>query len=197
MIEEEADEDIKQLGGVKSDEEISDTVFYILRSRFPWLFVNMCTALIAACVIRLFEGSLEQMVALAILMPIVASMGGNAGTQTMTVTVRALATRSSDAPTPGASSAARRWSACSTAWFSPSSWAHLAGLWFQSPELGLVIGLALVTSCSSRRSAASSCRSPSTGSASIPPSRRAPSSPASRNRGILRLSGDRDGLVYL
>ena len=93
VLEEEADADIKQLGGVKSDEELSDTIFYIQRSRFPWLFANMCTALIAANVIRLFEGSLERMVALAILMPIVASMGGNAGTQTMTVAVRALATR--------------------------------------------------------------------------------------------------------
>ncbi len=93
VLEEEADADIKQLGGVKSDEELSDTILYIQRSRFPWLFANMCTALIASSIIRLFEGSLQQMVALAILMPIVASMGGNAGTQTMTVAVRALATR--------------------------------------------------------------------------------------------------------
>ncbi|MET0530972.1 MAG: magnesium transporter, partial [Microvirga sp.] len=81
VLEEEADADIKQLGGVKSDEELSDTVLYIQRSRFPWLFANMCTALIASTIIRIFEDSLERMVALAILMPIVASMGGNAGTQ--------------------------------------------------------------------------------------------------------------------
>ena len=93
VLEEEADADIKQLGGVKSDEELSDTVLYTQRSRFPWLFANMCTAFLAASVIRLFSESLERMVALAILMPIVASMGGNAGTQTMTVAVRALATR--------------------------------------------------------------------------------------------------------
>ena len=93
VIEEEADEDLKALGGVKSDEELSDTVLDTARSRFPWLLANTVTALCAATVIRAFEGSLEKMVALAVLMPIVASMGGNAGTQTMTVTVRALATR--------------------------------------------------------------------------------------------------------
>ena len=94
VIEEEADADFKALGGVKPDEELSDTVWYTVRSRFPWLFANLIAAGAAASVISLFEESIEKMVALAILMPIVASMGGNAGTQTMTVTVRALATRS-------------------------------------------------------------------------------------------------------
>jgi magnesium transporter len=93
VISEEADEDLKALGGVQADEEISDNVWDIVKSRFPWLFVNMLTAFLASQVIRLFEGSLEKMVALAMLMPVVASMGGNAGTQTMTVAVRALATR--------------------------------------------------------------------------------------------------------
>ena len=64
-----------------------------MRGRFPWLLANLMTALLASWVIRQFEGSLQKMVALAVLMPIVASMGGNAGTQTMTVAVRALATR--------------------------------------------------------------------------------------------------------
>ena len=63
------------------------------KGRFPWLFANLLTALVAASVIKLFEHSIEKMVSLAVLMPIVASMGGNAGTQTMTVAVRALATR--------------------------------------------------------------------------------------------------------
>jgi magnesium transporter len=67
---------------------VTDTV----RSRVPWLVVNLGTAIIASLVIKLFDATIEQMVALAVLMPIVASMGGNAGTQTMTVTVRALAT---------------------------------------------------------------------------------------------------------
>ena len=92
VIQEEADEDIKRLGGV-GDEELSDTVWSIARSRFPWLFINLITAVLASSVIGLFEGQLQKMVALAVLMPIVASQGGNAGTQTMTVAVRALATR--------------------------------------------------------------------------------------------------------
>lgn len=145
VLEEEADADIKQLGGVKSDEELSDTILYIQRSRFPWLFANMCTALVASSIIRLFEGSLEKMVALAILMPIVASMGGNAGTQTMTVAVRALATR--DLGRSNAWRIIRREGAVGL--LNGMAFAIimgvLAGLWFESPELGLVIGLALVT----------------------------------------------------
>ena len=92
VIEEEADEDIKRLAGV-GDEEISDSFIGAVRSRFVWLLVNLGTAVAASLVIGLFDATIEQMVALAILMPIVASMGGNAGTQTMTVAVRALATR--------------------------------------------------------------------------------------------------------
>ena len=91
-LDEEADEDIKLLGGV-GDEEISDGVLSITRRRFPWLAVNLITAVIASLVIALFDEVLERIVALAVLMPIVASMGGNAGTQTLTVAVRALATR--------------------------------------------------------------------------------------------------------
>lgn len=91
VIEEEADEDIRRLAGV-GDEEMSDSVFDIARSRFTWLLVNLGTAILASFVIQLFDATIEQMVALAVLMPIVASMGGNAGTQTMTVAVRALAT---------------------------------------------------------------------------------------------------------
>jgi magnesium transporter len=93
VLEEEADADIKALGGVAAEEELSDTVWDIMKSRSTWLFVNLCTAILASSVISLFEESLQKMVALAVLMPIVASMGGNAGTQTMTVAVRALATR--------------------------------------------------------------------------------------------------------
>ncbi len=93
VIQEEADEDIRAMGGVVSDEEISDKVIYTARARLPWLVVNLFTAFIAASVIGFFNDSIEKMVALAILMPIVASMGGNAGTQAMTVTVRALSAR--------------------------------------------------------------------------------------------------------
>jgi magnesium transporter len=92
VIQEEADEDIKRLGGV-GDEEVSDKVWSIAKSRFPWLFINLVTAVLASFVIGLFEDQLQKMVALAVLMPIVASQGGNAGTQTMTVAVRAIAMR--------------------------------------------------------------------------------------------------------
>ncbi len=93
VIQEEAEEDIHLLGGVGA-ESIGDTVLHTTRGRFTWLLFNLATALLASMVIGLFEATIEQMVALAVLMPIVASMGGNAGTQTMTVAVRALATRS-------------------------------------------------------------------------------------------------------
>ena len=93
VIEEEAEEDIKALGGVAKHEELSDSVWTIAKGRFPWLLANLVTALLASSVIAMFESSIQKMVALAVLMPIVASMGGNAGTQTMTVAVRALATR--------------------------------------------------------------------------------------------------------
>ncbi len=93
VIQEEADDEIKALGGVKAGEELSDSVFSTTRNRFGWLFVNLLTAFLASSVLGLFEAELSKMVALAVLAPIVASQGGNAATQTMTVAVRALATR--------------------------------------------------------------------------------------------------------
>src|SRR5213079_2036137 len=93
VIEEEAEEDIKALGGVGRTEELSDTVWQVAKGRFNWLLINLGTAFLASSVLKLFEGELEKMVALAVLAPIVASQGGNATTQTMTVVVRALATR--------------------------------------------------------------------------------------------------------
>jgi magnesium transporter len=95
VIHEEADEDIKLLAGV-GDEDISDSTADTIRSRVPWLVINLITAVLVSVVIGLFDATIEQMVALAVLMPIVASMGGNAGTQTMTVTVRALSMRELD-----------------------------------------------------------------------------------------------------
>ncbi len=144
VIEEEADEDLKALGGVKGDEELSDTVWYIARSRFAWLFVNLITAFIAASVLGIFEGELQKMVALAVLAPIVASQGGNAATQTMTVAVRALATKELQ---PG-----NVWRVVSrevrVGLLNGFGFAILtgavAGLWFQSAGLGVVIGCAMV-----------------------------------------------------
>ncbi|MCJ7598807.1 MAG: magnesium transporter [Methyloceanibacter sp.] len=92
VIQEEASEDILTMGGV-AGESVADTVWETTRHRFTWLLVNLATAILASVVISLFDATIEQMVALAVLMPIVASMGGNAGTQTMTIAVRAIATQ--------------------------------------------------------------------------------------------------------
>ena len=92
VIKEEAEEDTLRLAGV-SDEEISDSALSITKKRFIWLTINLLTAIFASSVISVFNASIEKVVALAILMPIVASMGGNAGTQTLTVTVRLIATK--------------------------------------------------------------------------------------------------------
>ncbi len=89
---EEAEEDIKRLAGL-GDEDITDTIWETTKLRFPWLLVNLFTSIIASIIIGLFSGTIEALVALAVLMPIVASMGGNGGTQTLTVAVRALATK--------------------------------------------------------------------------------------------------------
>ncbi len=91
VIKDEAEEDMKALAGV-GDETLADSVLATVKSRVPWLVVNLGTAVLGSLVIQQFDATIEQMVALAILMPVVASLGGNAGTQTMTVTVRALAT---------------------------------------------------------------------------------------------------------
>jgi magnesium transporter len=144
VIEEEAAEDIRALGGVGRDEELADSVFTIVRGRFPWLLANLATALLSAWVIRQFEGSIEKMAVLAVLMPIVASMGGNAGTQTMTVAVRALATR--DLSDANAWRVLRREMLVGV--FNGLCFAVILGLiaasWFQITDLGLVIGLAMV-----------------------------------------------------
>jgi magnesium transporter len=80
------------LGGVQT-EDLYRAIMDTARFRFPWLLVNLVTAVVASVVISLFQPTIEKMVALAVLMPIVASMGGNAGTQSLTVAVRALATK--------------------------------------------------------------------------------------------------------
>ena len=92
VVQEEAEEDILRLAGV-GDEEITDTVFVKTKRRFNWLLINLATALLASWVISIFGAEIEKVVALAFLMPIVASMGGNAGMQTLAVTIRAIATK--------------------------------------------------------------------------------------------------------
>ena len=92
VVQEEAEEDVLRLAGV-GDEEITDSVIVKTKRRFNWLLLNLFTALLATWVISNFGASIKQMVALAFLMPIVASMGGNAGMQTLAVTIRAIATK--------------------------------------------------------------------------------------------------------
>jgi magnesium transporter len=145
VMEEEAEEDIKALGGVRGEEELSDSVWTITKSRFPWLFANLLTALLSSWVISRFEGSIEKMVALAVLMPIVASMGGNAGTQTMTVAVRALATR--ELTDANAWRIIRRELLVGV--LNGLSFSLIMGTiaaaWFSVTDLGLVMAMAMVT----------------------------------------------------
>jgi magnesium transporter len=144
VIQDEAQEDMLHLGGVGAEEAITDNVWDTTKSRFTWLFVNLATAILASWVISWFDATLEQMVALAILMPIVASMGGNAGTQTMTVAVRALATRHLS-PVNAIKVATRE---CAVGLINGVVFAVIIGLfawgWFGSNGLGLVIGAAMV-----------------------------------------------------
>ena len=144
VIEEEADADIKALGGVKPEEEISDSVWTTAKGRFRWLFINMLTAFVATSVLKSFEKQMETMVALAVLAPIVASQGGNAATQTMTVAVRALATH--DLGSHNALRVIGR--EALTGLINGSAFALIvgvvAGFWFSLADLGIVIGLAMV-----------------------------------------------------
>tara|TARA_B100000530_G_C15891603_1_gene461666 strand:- start:689 stop:1429 length:741 start_codon:yes stop_codon:yes gene_type:complete len=91
VLKEEAEEDALRLAGV-GDEEITDGIFKKTKRRFNWLLLNLVTAVIASIVIGFFQEDIEKVVALAVLMPIVASMGGNAGMQTLAVTIRTIAT---------------------------------------------------------------------------------------------------------
>ena len=132
------------LAGVGEDSSISDRVLETLRLRMPWLFVNMWTALLSAVVISQFEGTITQFVALAVLMPIVASMGGNAGTQGLTVAVRALATR--DLTQSNVWRVIQREAAVGL--LNGSVFAVVMGgiawLWFQNGLLGAVIAVAMI-----------------------------------------------------
>ena len=143
VIQEEAAEDIKRLAGV-GDEELSDSVRSIARSRIVWLSINLATAILASLVIGMFDATLEQMVALAILMPIVASMGGNAGTQTMTVAVRALATKDIDTYNTRQTIRKELLVGLLNGVIFAGIIGSVAVIWFGLPALGVVIGLAMI-----------------------------------------------------
>jgi magnesium transporter len=144
VLQEEAEEDIRRMGGVGVEESIHDDVIQVTRSRFAWLFLNLLTAILASLAIGMFEASLQQVVALAVLMPIVASMGGNAGTQTLTVAVRALATKEL-VPSNYWRLVVREVRIGAT---NGLGFAVLVGLvawgWFHSALIGLTIALAMV-----------------------------------------------------
>jgi len=143
VLDEEHEEDILRLAGV-GEESLSDKTLSIARRRFPWLFVNLITAILASLVIAQFEATIAAIVALAVLMPIVASMGGNAGTQTLTVAVRALATK--DLTTSNALRVIRR--EVGAGLINGLVFAVLMGgvgvVWFGTPMLGAVIAIAMV-----------------------------------------------------
>jgi magnesium transporter len=143
IIQEENREDILRLAGV-ADEDRGSSVVEIVRGRVPWLAINLGTAVLGAAVISFFEATIEQIVALAVLMPIVSAIGGNAGTQALTVTVRALATRELNS-----SNAVRTfWRELIVGLANGLILAPLigvaAGLWAQDVAIGLVIGTAMV-----------------------------------------------------
>ena len=144
VIDEEYEEDMMRLAGVGEEDDLSSAIIATTRSRFTWLLVNLGTAILASAVIGMFEGTIEKLVALAVLMPIVASMGGNAGTQTLTVAVRAIATR--ELSSTNAWRVIRK--EVAVCGLNGVAFAILSGLvtwlWFDDLMLGGVIGVAMI-----------------------------------------------------
>ncbi|KIC35223.1 magnesium transporter [Leisingera sp. ANG-M7] len=144
VLDEEHEEDILRLAGVGEESSLADRVIETTKRRFPWLAVNLVTAVLASLVIAQFEAAIAQIVALAVLMPIVASMGGNAGTQSLTVAVRAIATR--DLTGSNVWRVIRR--EVLVGLVNGVIFAIVMGLvglaWFGSPMLGVVIAVAMV-----------------------------------------------------
>ncbi len=143
VLDEEHEEDILRLAGV-GEGSLSDRVIETTKQRLPWLAVNLVTAIAASMVISQFEAAITQIVALAVLMPIVASMGGNAGTQSLTVAVRAIATK--DLTGSNVWRVIRR--ECLVGLINGLIFAVVMGIvglvWFGSPALGYVIAAAMV-----------------------------------------------------
>ena len=144
VLDEEHEEDILRLAGVGEESSLADRVIATTKRRFPWLAVNLVTAIVASLVIAQFEAAIAQIVALAVLMPIVASMGGNAGTQSLTVAVRAIATK--DLTASNLWRVIRR--EVLVGLINGGIFAVVMGIvgfvWFGSPALGYVIATAMV-----------------------------------------------------
>jgi magnesium transporter len=143
VLEDETEEDLRLLAGV-GDEELSDGVGEIAKGRFIWLTVNLLTAILASAVISLFTETIDAVIALAVLMPIVASMGGNAGTQTLTVAVRALATRSLTAKNIGRFIGREGVVGLINGVAFAVMIGVLSWLYFENARLGLVIAIAMI-----------------------------------------------------
>ncbi|WP_050528172.1 magnesium transporter [Pseudorhodobacter aquimaris] len=144
VLDEEHEEDMLRMAGVGDEASLTDTIYEAAKGRAVWLLVNLLTAILASTVISEFTDSINKLVALAVLMPIVASMGGNAGTQTMTVAVRALATR--DLTAQNAFRVIRREAAVGAinGMVFGLLMAVIAGAWFGVPMLSLVIAIAMI-----------------------------------------------------
>lgn len=144
VLDEEHEEDMLRMAGVDEDSSLADSVWQTTKGRAIWLMVNLLTAIVASLVIAAYAETIDQMVALAVLMPIVASMGGNAGTQTMTVAVRAIATRELTA----ANALRVSWREITVGGINGLLFgvimAAVAGLWFGVPMLAAVIAMAMV-----------------------------------------------------
>jgi magnesium transporter len=144
VLDDEHEEDILRLAGVGEESSLSDSVMETTRQRLPWLGVNLVTAILASGVIAMFEDTISRFVALAVLMPIVASMGGNAGTQSLTVAVRAIATK--DLTGANVWRVIRREVLVGA--INGMVFAFVMGIvgviWFGSPTLGYVIALAMI-----------------------------------------------------
>lgn len=144
IIEEEATEQIYNLAGVNDTAEQEENIWRIGRARGLWLGLNLLTAIAASLVIGLFDATLQSLVALAILMPIVASMGGNAGTQTLTVTVRQMALGDIEADEAKKTIYKEVFISLINGVVYAVAMGVIAYLWFQMPMLGVVIGMAMV-----------------------------------------------------
>lgn len=143
FLEEEAEEDLLRLAGV-GEGSLSDRVMETTRQRFPWLAVNLVTAILASVVISLFESTIANMVALAVLMPIVASMGGNAGTQSLTVAVRAIATRDLTGANVWRVIRKEALVGLINGLIFAVVMGVVGAIWFSMPALGLVVAAAMV-----------------------------------------------------
>lgn len=144
VIMEEAEHSLMGMAGLDEDEDTFGSVWHTVRRRTLWLGINLLTALAASAVISLFEDTLEKVVALAVLMPIVASMGGIAGSQTLTLVIRAMALGQVQA----GNTRYLLTKELAVGAFNGMLWALVIGvtaaLWFDDPSLGVIIGCAMI-----------------------------------------------------